>query len=377
MSKKSSRGSQEDLREATESFIKANGTKEFIDDKVNFVMKAAMSVVSMDDPSIKIKKASRELDYDSVSMDKLRERVRCYMNVKDDPSFVVFWEILKRMLFKLEENDKISFEKIVKGIFDRKVSIGLRKTVFNGNFVSMLKTSLRIDGVHVDEFIRNLYAVNVKMGSRPSGKGEFLVILFVEGAVKSSDVKIDGVEYEIKTDSSAAIGESLGSKQVYISKLSEIYEESGKSLDYSSMSFGRKIFVDKWSKLFVSFTEENASIAKKFLEQQYFFYNGKKDASFSKMVDKYIENPSYEKLSSLYDNLCIEYVRKNTAGKSLLVFQEDRKSRSLNGNFVILGDDHLDEAISFSGSSRETLVKVFLPKGSATMRPEIEKLNVR
>lgn len=58
----------------------------------------------------------------------------------------------------------------------------------------------------------------------------------------------------------------------------------------------------------------------------------------------------------------------------MLIFEEDKDGAT--GKFVVFDYNSIEEAVSFSGSDRKSIVKIQLPKSSATMRPEITHISV-
>lgn len=366
------------FREITREYIKKHGNDSQIDNKTAFVVKAADSVAPMEDPSIKIKKASRELDYNATEMDSLIDTILPYMGMKKpNGAFEIFWDVLKRSLYRLSGENKESFKIICDALRKRKVDIQLKNGIQAGDIFKQIKDTLKISGPGIDSFLEEVYKINVKMGGNPSGKGEYILDLFIKDAVKSSDVKIGEKEYEIKTDSGAAIGESLGSKITYNEKLAGIFKEAGEELDYDKLSFGKKIFRNIWAPEFVSFTIKHPESAIEFLEYQYKFFMQGSDTKFTGLIRQFTDSPSPEKLANIYDTLCADYMRKalmlGGVEKSMIVFEE--KKGSATGRYVVFDFDSVDSAISFTGSDKETPIKLQIPKSSATMRPEIESIN--
>lgn len=375
------------LKAAAEEFIKSKGNEKGMNQKTDFIIKAASSVAGLEDPTKKIQKASRELDYDSSVMDSLMNAIIPYLDKrgKAPSGFDIFWQTLKKSLSRLSETDNASFLKIVDGIKEKKVDLDIKSGIHSGDIFKSIKDTLVVSGSHVDNFLNEVYAINVKMGNNPSGKGEYILDLFIKDAVKSSDVKIGDIEYEIKTDANAAIGESLGAKITYRENLMRIYEDgTSEKFDYVSMSFGKKAFRETWAPQFVEFTIKHPDSAKAFLEYQYKFFLQPTDKDsaglleFREIVSNYLATPSPEGLPVIYDFLIIEYMKKAlSAGeieKSMLIFEEDKDGAT--GKFVVFDYNSIEEAVSFSGSDRKSIVKIQLPKSSATMRPEITHISV-
>ena len=187
------------FREVTREYIKKHGNDSQLDTKTEFVVKAADAVAPMEDPSVKIKKATRELDYDASMMDSLINSILPYMGQKKiNTAFEIFWDVLKRALYRLSGENKEAFTVITDALKHKKVKIHLEKGVREGNIFDSIKNSLKISGPGVDSFLREMYNLNVKMGNNPTGKGEYILDLFVVGAVKGSDVRIHDEQYEIK-----------------------------------------------------------------------------------------------------------------------------------------------------------------------------------
>ena len=365
------------FREVTREYIKKHGNDSQLDTKTEFVVKAADAVAPMEDPSVKIKKATRELDYDASMMDSLINSILPYMGQKKiNTAFEIFWDVLKRALYRLSGENKEAFTVITDALKHKKVKIHLEKGIREGNIFDSIKNSLKISGPGVDSFLTEMYNLNVKMGNNPTGKGEYILDLFVVGAVKGSDVRIHDEQYEIKAVG-AAVGESLGSKITYHDKLSSIYKEAGEKLEYEKMSFGKKIFRTTWAPEFVNFTVKHPESAADFLHYQYKFFTQEESNRFNTMVRHFVESPSPEKLSAIYDKLVIDYMKiaLNVDGekKSMIVFEE--KKGAPTGRYLVFDFDSIDEVCSFTGSDKETPVKLQLPKSSATMRPEIESIN--
>jgi hypothetical protein len=367
---------------AREYIEKAGGNTAAIDKKVDFVVKAADSVAHLEDPSVKIKKASRELAYDAGKMDALKAKLVPYMSKtgKAPSGYDGFWESLQRSLKRLSESDNDSYEKVIKGMEEKKVKLTAKEGVFHGNLFEDIKDELKISGSAVDQFLIELYALNARMGNNPSGKGEYLLDLFVENAVKSSDVDIDGVEYEIKTTAGAAIGETLGSKVTYAETLKGFFEKSEGSVEweYDKYSLNGDKFKSTWAPIFLGFSIDSKDLARDFLNYQYTFYMQKEHSKkFMTQVEEYLDSPGIEKLAEVYDTMCIEYIKTALASgkKTLLVFEE--KNAVPSGKYVAVDYDSIDRGISFAGSDTHSPVKIRLPKSSATMRPEIEKIRIK
>jgi len=240
-----------------------------------------------------------------------------------------------------------------------------------------IRSQLKVSGSRVDNFLKDVYNLNVKIGNNPSGKGEYLLILFVKDSVKSSDVKIGDTEYEIKTTNNAAIGESLGSKLTYISELRDIFERGNTTLDYEKFTFGKVDFSKKWAPIFVAFTVSNPELGLEFLKYQYKFFMQEKpedDLTFMELISNFKDSEGVEKLAEIYDHLVRVYVKKALPShKSMLIFEEKKSGPS--GKFTVFEHDAIDDAVSFSGSNTKSVVKIVLPKSSATMRPEIGSIN--
>lgn len=369
------------FKKVTRDYISKTGNDKHVDKKVDFVFNAAHSVASLDDPTKKIEKASRELEYDSSKMDALKKAIIPYLERSGKPrsGFDIFWQTLKKSIAKLAERDSKSAEKIIDAIYNRKISMEIEGGIFKGNIFNRIKEALDVDGEPVDNFLRDVYGMNVKVGNNPSGKGEYLLNLFIKGAVKSSDVRIDDHEFEIKTNSSAAIGESLGSKISYNEKLAYFFEQGKVELDYKKLSFGKLFFKKHWVPEFTKFTISNPELAKNFLVYQYTFFIQEEPKGFLNRIDDYLQTPGYEKLAACYDFLCVKYVRKALSvgeKKSMIVFEEKGGHGVPTGEFVAFDFDSIGRAISFAGSETDTVVKIQLPKSSATMRPEIESIRI-
>ena len=60
----------------------------------------------------------------------------------------------------------------------------------------------------------------------------------------------------------------------------------------------------------------------------------------------------------------------------MIVFEEKGGHGVPTGEFVAFDFDSIGRAISFAGSETDTVVKIQLPKSSATMRPEIESIRI-
>ena len=105
------------FREVTREYIKKHGNDSQLDTKTEFVVKAADAVAPMEDPSVKIKKASRELDYDAAMMGSLINSILPYMGQKKiNTAFEIFWDVLKRALYRLSGENKEAFTVITEAL---------------------------------------------------------------------------------------------------------------------------------------------------------------------------------------------------------------------------------------------------------------------
>jgi hypothetical protein len=319
-------------------------------------------------------KVARAMLYDPILYDEIEAFILKYIGLeKNIPQFKVFWNQLRDNLGKLHYREPDNFLKIIEGIKEKTFRFYSLRGINRGNIFIELQKYFDTYGEYTTQFLHSVYELNTQIGKNPTGKGEFIIDIFVNNAFKSSDVNIDGNEFEVKS-SCAAVGETLGSKSVYISCIKDIYDDVNVKFDYELFSFGKKDFRKKWAPHFIDFANSHKNAAKMLLIYQYeFFLREKVTRDFMCYIDTFIVNQNLDKLCELYDRLCQQYILKSLNGKSMILFQEigTGEKRKPSGEYVIFDADNIDLAVSFAGSERKTPAKVTLPKSSATMRPEI------
>lgn len=350
-------------------FFESNGSKP---EHANVLVEVAKTFLT--DPA-KSEKIVRELMHDPLPYAELEKRIMPYFALeKPVLGYKLMWGILEEKLIDLQFLEPENFDVIFKAINQREFRFIFSGGVKKGNLFVDLKIHLGIDSLAVDKFLEDIYSLNVQIGKNPSGKGEYFLDLFVKDTYKSSDVNIEGAEYEIKA-SNAAVGESLGSKITYQENVSVIYEKSGMKFDYGSFSFGKKNFITKWAPEFVKMSIVSPSSAYELIKYQHeFFLQKDMDKKFCRLLDEYLLSPSVEKLASIYTDICQRYVFSSLEGKSMIVFAETGTgdNKRATGEYVCFDSKSVNEAVCFAGSTSSAPAKVILPKSSATMRPEIQ-----
>jgi len=322
----------------------------------------------------KTEKIMRELLYDPILYDEIQKKILPYFAIEKPISgFKILWDQFRGKLVKFQFQDPVNFDIILDAILNKSFIFTYEEGVKKGNIFNEIKIHFQFESKAIDELLIAIYSLNTQIGKNPSGKGEYLLDLFVKNAYKSSDVNIDENEYEIKS-TNAAVGESLGSKITYIETISSIFEQSGCKFNYETFSFGKK-FSTVWSPIFINMTKQSPASAYELIKYQYEFYmqNNMND-KFIKIVDNFLLNPDNTSLCAIYDELCRQYIIKSLNGKIMLVFYEVGvgEKRVPTGDYVCFNEKSVTEAVSFSGSETSTATKIFLPKSSATMRPEIQ-----
>jgi hypothetical protein len=334
-----------------------------------YILKIARAFTDVNNPK-KARKILIALEYDATLMTALEEIVRGYFGLQTSvPSFKQLWRSIAALLTRLQLEDPISFQRVVEGIIERDIEMD-RSWIRKSNVFDEIKSALSIESEFVDKFLRKIYDLNVQVGANPSGRGEHIFMLFFKDCQRGSDIRIRDFEYEIKT-SGSCIGECLGSAQDYLQNLCEICA----GIDLKKMSFGQVDFRTKWSPLFIEFTKARPEHAYLFLKYQYTFYlHRDMRLPFENALRSYVFDPTAEKLAHLYDVICMEYVKDSLSRpyphreKDMIVF--DNEELGSYWNF----DSQVSEgALSFAGSSRNTPLKITLPRSSATMRPEVIK----
>ena len=367
--------SKEVFKEAIKQYIESN-SNHFNDDKIEFVTFVTDTLICLTDPTIKIRKATNELIYNPVIMDSIYDALLASMCLsKSCPAFEVYWDIMKRILLKIQVQDIGLFEKVIKFIVKKQILFKHTTGIYKGNIFDEIEKRL---SPNVHESLKSIYSLNVKIGKNPSGKGEYLLNTFIKSSYKSSDVNINNKEYEVKTDANAPVGESLGSKVFYNQMLKSFFSDVSEFFDYNMLSFGSFQFKKKWAPFFIEFTNKHPNQAQKFLLFQYNFFNQCNDEKFELKVIEYLKTPTIELLSSIYDLLCVHYMKNallvNDKEKSMIIFKE--KNGEATGDYIVFDYKNIEKVFSFAGSETKTLVKIILPKSSATMRPEIYSLNI-
>lgn len=361
----------ESLHAAAQEFFIAYGHEMNADYHAPLIVEVAKAFIIGDKKSEKI---IRELLYDPIVYNELEVVVLPYMGLeKAVPGFKIFWDQLRDHLTKLQFRDPLSFEKILDAIKEKRFKIKITPGVHHGNLFQELKEHLNIECDTIDEFFCSIYNLNTQIGKTPSGKGEYMLDLFVKDSYKSSDVSIEGNEFEIKS-TGAAIGESLGSKITYIENIQKIFEQAGKDFNYLNFTFGKKDFKKKWAPDFIALTEHSPMHAKDIFWYQYsFFMQSDPSEDYAELVEIFLEDSTVENLSSVYDLLCRKYVYMALMGKSMILFNEigSGEKRKPSGDYLTFDIDSVQLAVSFAGSNTDTPAKIVLPKSSATMRPEI------
>lgn len=361
---------EDKLRIATEEFFNAN-SHDMTEYHVPLVLEVARAFVNKDKKSEKI---IRELIYDPRLYDELESVVLPYMGLeKPITSFKLFWDQFKDHLSKIHYRDPESFEKILAGIKHKEFTINVSPGVQHGNILTELQEHFDVRGSEVEDFFRSIYGLNTQIGKNPSGKGEYILDLFVSTAYKSSDVNINGEEFEIKS-TGAAVGESLGSKATYLENIQSIFRDAGKEFIYGSFTFGKKDFRKKWAPEFIDLTRVSRKHALELLLYQHsFFMQSEADHEYHLRAETYLNSPSVDTLSEIYDYLCRKYIEMSLMGKSMILFQESGsgEKRKPTGDYLVFDCASITEAVSFAGSITSTPAVVVLPKSSATMRPEI------
>ena len=358
------------LENAAREYFLAN-SHDAADYHAPLVLEVARAFANKDKKSEKI---IRELIYDPRIYDELESVVLPYLGLeKPIASFKLFWDQFKDHLSKVHFRDPESFEKILRGIKHKEFTIDVSPGVHHGNILVELKAHFEVDGKEIEDFFRNIYGLNTQIGKNPSGKGEYILDIFVSTAYKSSDVNINGEEFEIKS-TGAAVGESLGSKITYLENIQRIFSSAGKEFIYGTFTFGKKDFRKKWAPEFISLTETSKKHALELLLYQYtFFMQAEADHEYHLLAEKYLHDANVETLSDIYDYLCRKYIEMSLMGKSMILFQEagSGDKRKPTGDYLVFDCASITEAVSFAGSTTTTPAVVVLPKSSATMRPEI------
>lgn len=351
---------EDSLRNAAKEFIVMAGIT-CSEKHSEYIVRIAQAFADVQNPK-KAEKILRELEYDAVLMDSLENRILEYMGLKN-PSipFRAFWKSLCKLLMRLQLEDNSSFHRVVKGIVERPITLRT-DAPYAGNFFEEIKSSLEISGVPSENFLRGVYSLNHQVGMNPSGKGEHLLLLFLGNSRKSSDISLEVGEIEVKT-SGAPVGEVLGSKIVYREKLHEILNRVGKGEEIEKLSFGSRDFVKNWAPFFVELCKEFPEIAQEFLSYQSDFYLREHVPEIS----YFLENPTIHSLASFYDRISVEYVNRSLQKSTGMIVFESKPT----GKFFFFPTSASCESVSFSGSSQATPLKIFFPKSSATMRPEI------
>lgn len=354
---------EEALQSAASEFVRRAGVTG-PDKHSEYIVRIARAFTDVENPK-KAEKILRELEYDAVLMDALELRIMGYMGLRTaSSSFRALWKSICKLLMRLQMQDQTAFQCLVRGIVERPVVLRTEK-FYEDNFFELVKAGIGSNSSAVHDFLREAYCLNHQVGMNPSGKGEHIALLFTKDAQRASDIRTE-IEYEIKT-SGAPVGDNLGSKALYKESLTNVFSSKGEALDFKKVSFGSRDFAKKWSPVFLTFTVSFPDAAKEFLDYQRIFYLREISETHNTLVQKYLAEPSLENLCDVYDEICVEYVKRALGfSKGMIVFEEEP-----TGKFFCFQCEMVDYSVSFAGSPRSTPLKLFLPKSSATMRPEI------
>lgn len=366
------------FRAAVVKYLEESGSTTNTDIKADFVIRAADSVASLEDPFNKIKKASRELSYNPVAMSLIKRQIMENLGLaKTNRSFELLWDSFKKSLNNLSEKNTQDYEILMSELSkekgDRLVEI---KT--SGRKYNLLKEVKSLLGLSsdADEFLEDLYNLKVQIGKNPSGKGEYFLDFLIRNACKGSDVKIGETEYELKS-TSGAIGEPLGSRAQFQDQIRAIFKDAGEEI-LEKMSFGKKDFWN-WADFFTQFTmkEENKEQARNFLRYHCAFNIREVNQTFSEAIENFVNNPTVSSLLNFYD-LLSQHVLKTSLRegfKSMIVFEEKSKMNQnyWTGEVYVFKYEDIENVIVFAGNrDYEGKVRVGFSKGNNTgSRPDI------
>jgi len=345
--------------------------------KSDFISKVAFSLANIQDEKVldtKIKKASREISYDTGKMEPVKVAMAQYLGVKDTnkSSFKKLWDVMKVDLSKLNESSPTAYEKVIDGIVNRKVKLDFGGGSETIDLFEKIATALKIEGEEKKSlyiFLDAVYNCNVQIGSAPSGKGEYLLDFFLQGAEKGSDVKIgEKEEYEVKADG-ANLGENLaGDKETVLKKFNFLKKEQ-----QAKMTFGSTGFRTRWWPVFQEIANDKSApgIAELILTTHSEFVLETKDDEMINLAKSTLEELTYEKLVNFYTQLCIKHFRKMLGKKFMIIFNENSPGKAL-----ILDGASVEEVVGFA-AKKDAIVKIGLNMGNKTgSRPYIADVKI-
>jgi hypothetical protein len=343
--------------------------------KSDFISKIAFSLANIQDEKVldtKIKKASREISYDTGKMEPVKAAMAKYLDLKDTSksSFMSLWDVMKVNLSKLSESSPTAYEKVVDGIVDRKTKLDFNGGIETIDFFEKIATALKIEGEEKKSlyvFLDAVYNCNIQTGKTKVGKGEYLLDFFLQGAEKDSDVKVEGKVYEIKVEG-AAVGQGIGGKRAEVLKEFSFLKQE----QLKEMSFGKQDFRTKWWPVFKEIALEGK--AGLFLEKHAEFVLKSKDNEMIDLAKSTLQELTYEKLVNFYTQLCIKYIKKSLDGKSsksMIIF-----NKTSLGKALVLDNDSVEKVVGFA-AKEDAIVKIKLPMGNETgSRPEIAEIKI-